>query len=122
MTCHPCRTDNEGMKALELNRIAIWRPKLIDGLTVRESGAGRPFAENHIIKKTTAKTYRYAKNYEKKDVKFCLFVISYLNDAKKAEAQLDKIAKKIDVEMAKNVVANSTNVSFEYTGFYLEDK
>ena len=110
------------MKTLELNRIAIWRPKLIDELTVRESGAGRPFAENHIIKKTTAKTYRYAKNYEKKQTKFCLFVISYLADAKKAEEQLDKIAKKIDVDDAKKIVAQSTNVSFEYTNFYLEEK
>lgn len=122
MTCHPCRTDNEGMKALELNRIAIWRPKLIDGLTIRESGAGRPFAENHIIKKTTAKTYRYAKNYEKKGVKFCLFAISYANDAKKAEAQLDTIAKKIKADEAKKMIANSTNATFEYTNYYLEDK
>lgn len=110
------------MKTLELNRIAIWKPKMLDDFTIRESGAGRPFAENHIIKKTIARTYRYAKNYEKKGTKFCLFVISYLVDAKKAEAQLDKIAKKIDVDMAKNVVAKSTNVSFEYTDFYLEDK
>lgn len=110
------------MKTLELNRIAIWRPKLLDDFTIRESGVGRVFAENHIIKKTTAKTYRYAKNYEKKDVKFCLFVVSYLADAKKAEKQLDKIAKKIDVDMAKEIVSKSTDVSFEYTDFYLEEK
>lgn len=95
---------------------------MFDDLTIRESGAGRPFAENHIIKKTTARTYRYAKNYEKKNVKFCLFVITYNADAKKIEKQLDNIAKKIDVDMAKEIVAKSTNVSFEYTDFYLEDK
>lgn len=110
------------MKTLELNRIAIWRAKLLDGFTIRESGAGRPFAENHIIKKTIAKTYRYAKNYEKKDVKFCLFVITYLADKESAEKQLDKIAKKIDVDLAKEIVSKSTNVNFEYTDFYLEEK
>ena len=110
------------MKTLELNRIAIWRPKLLDDFTIRESGAGRVFAENHIIKKTTARTYRYAKNYEKDGIKFCLFVITYLADAKKAEKQLDKFAKKVDAKKAEDVVKNSSDVSFEYTDFYLEAK
>ena len=110
------------MKTLELNRIAIWRAKLIDELTVRESGAGRPYAENHIIKKTTAKTFRYAKNYEKGGTKFCLFVITYVWDEKAVEKYLDKIAKKIDANTAKEVADNSDNSTFEYTNFYLELK
>ncbi len=110
------------MKALELNRIAIWRPKLLDDFTIRESGAGRPFAENHIIKKTTAKTYRYAKNYEKDKIKFCLFVITYSNDAKDVESQLDKIAKKIGAKTAEEYVSKSSDVSFNYLDIYLEEK
>lgn len=109
------------MKMLELNRIAIWRPKLIDEMTIRESGAGRPFAENHIIKKTTAKTYRYAKNYDR-GTKFCLFVITYSDKAKDVEKQLDKIAKKIDLQTATSAVINSTDSSFEYLDNYLEEK
>lgn len=105
----------DGMKLLELDRIAIWRPKLLDEFTIRESGAGRTFAENKIISKTTAKTYRYAKNYSKKDgTKFCLFVVSYSDDAKGAEKRLDEVAKKVKVE---------GNLSdFQYTNYYLEDK
>lgn len=110
------------MKQIELNRIAIWRPKLLDDFTIRESGVGRIYAENKIIKKTTQKTFRYAKNYKKKGVKFCLFVLSYMNDAEKAENQLDKIAKKIDVDFAKEIVENSTDSIFEYTDYYLEEK
>lgn len=102
------------MKLLELNRIAIWRPKLIDEFTIRESGAGRPYAENKILSKTTAKTYRYAKNYERDGKKFCLFVVTYSKKAKTAEKQLDKIAKKVEIP------ANLSD--FEYTNYYLEDK
>lgn len=88
---------------------------MLDNFTIRESGAGRPYlSENKIISKTTAKTYRYAKNYEKDGKRFCLFVVTYSKDADSAEKQLDKIAKKIKP---------SDNLSdFEYTNFYLETK
>lgn len=106
---------------LELNRIAIWKPKLIDELTIRESGAGRPYLENKIIKRTTAKTYRYAKNYDKNGKRFCLFVISYTND-KAIEEQLDKIAKKIKDAEIDNALVTSTDSSFTYTNYHLENK
>ena len=110
------------MKTLELNRIALWRSKLAEGLTVRESGAGRIFAENHIIKRTTSKTYRYAKNYESKGVKFSILVVSYISDSEAVEKQLDKIAKKIDLNLAKEISERDSYVSFEFTDFYLEEK
>lgn len=102
------------MKLLELNRIAIWRPKLLDELTIREAGAGRTFADNKIISKTTAKTYRYGKNYTKDGKKFCLFVVSYSKDAESAEKQLDKVAEEIEPE--------KDYADFEYTNYYLEEK
>lgn len=102
------------MKLLELNRIAIWRPKLLDNLTVRESGAGRPFADNKILSKTTAKTYRYAKNYTKDGAKFCLFVVTYSKDAEDVEKQLDAIAKKVEP-------AEKSYDDFEYTDYYLQE-
>lgn len=114
------------MKTLELNRIALWKPKLCDDFTIREAGAGRPYAENNIILKTTAKTYRYAKNYSrgkgKSKVSFCLFVVTYSNDGENAEKQLDKIAKKIDIEFVQKVVSESTTTNFEYTDFFMEEK
>lgn len=109
------------MNTLELNRIAVWCPKLIDGFTVREAGAGRAFLQDDIISKTTAKTYRFAKNYEKGKTKFCLFVVTYRKDGKAVEKELDKIAKKIDESFAKKVVEESTAVSFKYSDYYLEE-
>ncbi len=103
------------MKLLELNRIAIWRPKLLDDFTIRESGVGRPYVKNKILSKTTAKTYRYAKNYERDGKHFCLFVVSYSKKADDIEKELDKVAKKVDIP---------ENLSdFEYTKHFLtEDK
>lgn len=114
------------MKTLELNRIALWRPKLLDDLTIREAGAGRPVVENQIISKTKSKTYRYAKNYSrgkgKDKTKFCLFVVTYSDDAESVEKQLDKIAKKIELTTARLVVLESSNTNFEYTDFYLKEE
>lgn len=110
------------MNILELNRIALWKPKLCDELTIRTTGAGRLYQDDKIIKKTTAKTYRYAKNYEKGNTKFCLFVISYMNKAEDAEKQLDAVAKKLKADEIEKAVSESTNSSFTYTKYFLEEK
>lgn len=119
---HPTGNDNEIMNTLELNRIALWKPKLCDELTIRASGAGRPYIENNTIKKTTAKTYRYAKNYKKKDTAYCLFVITYTDKANIVEAQLDKIAEKLKIKEIEEAVSKSTSSSFTYTKYFLEEK
>lgn len=107
---------------LELNRIALWRAKLFDELTVRECGAGRAYVEDNTIKKTVEKTYRYAKNYEKGRHKFCLFVITYANNTDIVERQLDSIAKKIKVADIESALEASTDSDFTYTNYYLEEK
>ena len=114
------------MNTLELNRVAIWKPKLTDGFSVRESASGRVAYEDKIAYRTNAKTYRYAKNYElgkgKTKTKICLFYVSYESDAEEAEKFLDKTAKKIDVATAQQAVIGSTNTSFEYLDIYKENK
>lgn len=107
---------------LELNRIALWTPKLFDELTVRSSGAGRVYIENNTIKKTIDKTYRYAKNFEKGKHRFCLFVVSYANNTDIVERRLDKIAKQIKVADVEKALETSTNSSFVYTNYYLEEQ
>lgn len=121
-TATPASSTMRSMNALELNRIAVWQPKLIDELTVREAGAGRAHLQDGIISKTTAKTYRFAKNYQKGETKFCLFVVSYRKDAKAVEKELDKIAKKITEATAKKVVLESNATTFQYTDYFLEEK
>lgn len=122
MLNHPNGRNNETMNnLLELNRIALWKPKLLDELTMRETGKGRPYSDGGVIKRTTAKTYRYAKNYDKGKQKFCLFVITYTNDSS-IEGNLDKIAKKIKVAEITSALETSTDSSFTYTNYYLEEK
>ena len=123
MPSHPNRKDNGIMNnKLELNRIALWKPKLFDELTVREYGVGRAYVEDNTIKKTIDKTYRYAKNYEKGRHKFCLFVITYANNADVVERQLDKIAKKLKVADIESALETSSDSSFTYTNYYMENK
>lgn len=107
---------------LELNRIALWKPKLFDELTVREAGAGRPYKDGEAVKRTIGKTYRYAKNYTRGERKFCLFAITYANNATVIERALDKYAKKLKVAEIDDVLKSSTDFSFVYTNYYLEDK
>lgn len=76
---------------LILNQIAIWRPKLFDELTVRETAPGRLAVEDGTPIRTAKKTYRYAKNYQYKDTRYCLFFITYDDDADKAEKFLDSV-------------------------------
>lgn len=120
---HPSDKNNENMNnKLELNRIALWKPKLFDELTVRECGAGRPYVEDNIIKKTIAKTYRYAKNYKRGNHTYCLFVITYANNTDIVERQLDNVSKKIKVADIESALEISTDSSFNYTNYYLEEK
>lgn len=109
------------MNMFELNRIAIWRPKAIDSLTIREAGAGRPYIENKIISKTKKKTYRYAKNYVVGETKFCLFVNTYSKNKKQVEADLDRIALVIDEAQAQEVAIEQDFMSFKYTDYFIKE-
>lgn len=112
---------------LILNQVAIWRPKLNDGFSVRKSPSGRIYFENNIAKTTQRPTYRYAKNYTvgkgKSAVKFCLMIMSEINSEKVFEKFLDDTSKKIDLSLAQRVLITSTESNFEYTDFkYKENK
>lgn len=110
---------------LILDRVAIWKPKLNDGFSVRQSPAGRTYFEHNIAKTTQVPTYRYAKNYiagEKNTVKFCLMVLTTSEAQKAVEDFLDNVAKQIDIALAQRVAMAATDTSFEYTDFYLNEE
>lgn len=111
---------------LFLNRVAIWRPKLNDELSVRQSPAGRVYFEHNIAKITQTPTYRYAKNYAlgkgKNTIRFCLMLLTPSQSEKAIENFLDEIAKQIDIAFAQQVTINTTNMSFEYTDFYFNEE
>lgn len=111
---------------LILNRVAIWRPKLNDEFSVRQSPAGRVYFEHNIAKTAQSPTFRYAKNYKigkgKNAVKFCLMVLTPSESEKAIEEFLDKTSEKIDIAFAQQVSMTATDVSFEYTDFYFNEE
>lgn len=104
------------MNALELDRVAIWTPKAIDSFTVRKTPAGRIAYANKIAYKTEAATYRYAKNVTIGGAKYCLFYVTYDDDAAKAERFLDNAAKEIEPEDYK-----LGGLDFAYTDIYARE-
>ena len=111
---------------LILNRVAIWKPKLNDDFSIRQSPAGRVYFEHNVAKTTQTPTFRYAKNYTigkgKSAVKFCLMLMSELQAEKAIEKFLDETAKKIDIAFAQRVAMTATDASFEYTDFYFNEE
>ena len=81
----------EEKNQLILNKIAIWRAKLFDELTVRETAPGRLAVEDGKVIRTIKKTYRYAKNYRFGDTVYCLFFITYDDNKDRAEKFLDSV-------------------------------
>lgn len=108
------------MNELIINRCALWQPKNIDELTVREYPAGRVYFENNIAQTSNGPLYRYAKNYEKNGNKFCLFVVTMSNSEKLVERWLDDVADKLGADTIKGAVAKSTNQSFTYLDCFYE--
>ena len=110
---------------LILDRVAIWKPKLNDEFSVRQSPAGRIYFEHNIAKTTQTPTYRYAKNYtigDKNATKFCLMILTTSEAEKTIESFLDNVAKQIDIASAQRVVMTATDTSFEYTDFYFNQE
>lgn len=105
------------MNVLELDRVAIWTPKAVDEFTSRKTPAGRVAFKNKVAYRTEAPTYRYAKNYEKDEKKFCLFYVSYDADEEKAEAFLNGAAEKVNV----SDYDFKDGFEFDYLDIYKED-
>ena len=111
-----------------LDRVAIWTPQLVDGLSVRMNPVGTAYLtkDSMVFKQATKPIYRYVKNYEvgrgKSKVKFCAFVRSFVDDEKFVEAELDRIASELPKEYVEKALADATFESFAYTDFYITEK
>lgn len=112
------------MNNIEIDKIALWKAKALDELTIRESAVGRQYFDHGIGKTAEDKILRYAKNYQVKkedeSIKFCLFVFTFLSSKEKVENILDKTAEKITFDQVKEVVEKSTDVVFEYLDYYVK--
>lgn len=110
-----------------VDNIAIWRAIPNDSLSVRTQPAGIR-ALNPTTKlyyQTQSPLNRYAKNYAtgkgKNAVKYCLFVRTFSEGTKKAEAKLDEVAKTITLAQAREINDRADYESFDYLGIYLEE-
>lgn len=109
---------------LILNQIAIWRACRATTLNIKNVPAGRQVrrAGNATFETTEKLCKRYAKDYDKSGVQFCLMVFSDINDEKSVETQLDAVAKKITKKEALEASINSTSTDFKYLTNTLKEK
>lgn len=101
---------------LILNQVAIWRSCGAKKINVKASPAGRRIrkAGKSVYQQTDKVCYRYAKDYTKNKVEYCLMVFSDIESVEIAEKQLDAVAKTITKDQALKASANGTATTFEY--------
>lgn len=106
-----------------MNQVAIWRPCGSKTLNVKTVPAGRRYraAGSSVFQTSTEAGKRYAKDYTKSKVDFCLMVYSNVLEEATVEAQLDKIAKKVTKEQALKASANATASGFEYLSSLIKE-
>ena len=109
-----------------LDNIALWRAKINDDFTVRQSAIGTRYKDKNGANQIAVKPiYRYAKTYKVKDgkseLKVSLFVRTFDTDAKKVEKRLDEVAKTIKPAQARKAITNPNWADFEYLNINLED-
>lgn len=110
------------MNNIELNRVAIWRAKHLDQMTEKVTPPGRIAFKDKVAFKTTHETHRFAKNYRSDDGSaFCLFAITYRDDAEAIEKELDEIAEQLDEAEIAKAVETASDVSFTYTKHNLKE-
>lgn len=109
-----------------IDNIALWRAKINDAFTVRQSAIGTRYKDKNGASQIAVKPiYRYAKTYAIKDgkseLKVSLFVRTFDTDAEKVEKRLDEVAKTIKPAQARKVITNQIYTAFEYLNINLED-
>ena len=116
-------TDNYRQPAL--NQPALWRVLPSSGLSERTYKANRTYMKNNVLGVASPETpvTRYAKNYERFNQKFSIFMYSDSQNTKSVEAFLDSVAKKVKKEQVLETVSKASASSFLYIDTeYKEDK
>ena len=111
------------MRLMEIiiDKVAIWRPNLHDSFSVRIVPKGKRYIkkDSPAIIMANKPFYRYAKNYTKDDLKYCLFVRTFSDAAKRVESQMDDIAKDLKTDYIRKIVAEADE--FEYLNKFVEE-
>lgn len=108
-----------------LDRVAIWRPKNNDSLSVRYDKPGRAYFKNNVRHLSDKPIIRYAKNYSigkgKNATKFCLFIMSFEESRKLIESYLDGVAKDIDKSFVQKILMSDDKMDFEWLDEYYKE-
>lgn len=112
------------MNTIEIDRIALWKQTGISGLTTRVHSAGTKVVErgSSVLTPSTAKVFRFAKDYKTEAGLFSLFVRTYSEDSAEVESALDSVAQSITEEQVLELMSRIIlePYYFEYLDNYLE--
>ena len=107
------------MNRIEIDRVGVWGPKVIDDLSVKTYPRGIVYYRNNTAATSSDRIYRYAKNYTvsegKSTLKYCLFLATFSKDAKKVAKYLNSIAKTISAEYVRECLLASSANTLKYT-------
>lgn len=105
-----------------LNQVALWRSCGATELNKRFSPVGEKYREvdNPIYKISDKPLIRYAKDYEKDKIKFCLFIRTMNEDDKNIEKLLDKTAKSIKKEDLLEALAINMDMELTYLDVFYQ--
>lgn len=105
------------MKIVNLNKPALWRPIRNEDTSIRKYSGGYPYlSEGGIVSQSTPlePVIRYAKNYEKFDLKFSLFIFSSEKDNDKIENFLTTQVKKLTKSEISETLITASASNFTY--------
>lgn len=112
------------MIGIQLNQIAVWQAKRLDGLSVKSSPAGRRVLDGKDEVKTTKKTYRYAKNYQIGEgddaLRYSLLTVTYDSAKTKVEEDLDRIALVLTREEVTKILESKDSLG--YTPYFIKER
>lgn len=92
-------------------------------MTVRDFAKGTKVRDGKDMKRTTAITHRYFKNYETKDenpIKYSLSVLTYDGNQKEVEKDLDRIALVLSEREVKPIL--DSKGSFGFTDYFIKER
>ena len=114
-------------RQIKIDRIAIWRAvnNLEEGeVNVNKSPAGIKYLPkgSNVYKVSTEPMFRYVKNYHIGDVKYSLFVRTFMDAETRIETELDEASGTITEEYARRIVADPDILNFEYLDIFINEE
>ena len=114
-------------RQIKIDRIAIWRAanNLKEGeINVMKSPAGIKYLpkNSNVYKISTEPMFRYVKNYHVGDVKYSLFVRTFMDAEVRIGTELDAASETITEEYARRIITDPDVLNFEYLDIFVNEE